>query len=418
MAAQRILVLGGGFAGLWSALGAARQLDQRQINPGAIEVLLVNRDPFHAIRVRNYEPDLSAARVPLEAVLQPAGVRRLEGEVIAIDPLAQVVTVRTPGGDQRLDYDRLVFALGSQLLRPPLPGLDLHTFDVDTFAAAARLEQHLQALAIRPDGPGRFTAVVVGAGLTGIETACELPARLRVIQERAGSSEPVRVVLADHHPRVGSALGASAGPVIEEALAALGVERREGVQVAAVEATGVRFASGETLAAQTVIWCAGMGASPLTAAFPVPRDGLGRLPVDRFLRVEGVAHVFAAGDGACARVDGSHDSVMSCQHSRPMGRFAGHNVVLDLLGLPLLPLHIDWYATILDLGLWGALHTEGWDRQVVATGAAAKRTKRLINGQRIYPPLSGDRAEILAAAAPVIQQPPASELRRSGREPG
>jgi NADH dehydrogenase len=123
-------------------------------------------------------------------------------------------------------------------------------------------------------------------------------------------------------------------------------------------------------------------------------------------RVEGVPNVFAAGDGACARVDDAHDSVMSCQHSRPMGRFAGHNVVRDLLGLPMLHLHIDWYATIVDLGSWGALHTEGWDRRVVASGASAKQTKRLINGQRIYPPLSGDRDEILAAAAPVIQARP------------
>ena len=88
-----------------------------------------------------------------------------------------------------------------------------------------------------------------------------------------------------------------------------------------------------------------------------------------------------------------------------MGRFAGHNAVCDLLGLPLLPLRIDWYTTILDLGPWGALYTEGWDRHVVATGEAAKRTKRLINGQRIYPPLNGDTAAILAAAAPVVQMP-------------
>jgi NADH dehydrogenase len=98
---------------------------------------------------------------------------------------------------------------------------------------------------------------------------------------------------------------------------------------------------------------------------------------------------------------------MSCQHGRPMGRFAGHNVVCDLLGEPVLPLKIDWYTTILDLGGWGALYTEGWDRQLVAQQAVAKRTKQIINQQRIYPPLSRDRAEILAAAAPEVQAPPA-----------
>jgi NADH dehydrogenase len=89
-----------------------------------------------------------------------------------------------------------------------------------------------------------------------------------------------------------------------------------------------------------------------------------------------------------------------------MGRFAGHNVVCDLFGLPMLPLRIEWYVTVLDLGPWGALYTEGWDRHVVAEGETAKRTKQLINGRRIYPPLTGDRKEILAAAAPVVQTPP------------
>ena len=94
-----------------------------------------------------------------------------------------------------------------------------------------------------------------------------------------------------------------------------------------------------------------------------------------------------------------------------MGRFAGHNVVCDLLGLPMLPLKIDWYTTILDLGPWGAVCTAGWDRHVVTTGAEAKRTKELINRQRIYPPRSGNRREILDASAPVIQAPPPFFLR-------
>src|SRR5262245_42585752 len=97
---------------------------------------------------------------------------------------------------------------------------------------------------------------------------------------------------------------------------------------------------------------------------------------------------------------------MSCQHARPMGRFAGHNVVCDLLGEPMLPLQIDWYVTVLDLGPWGAVYTEGWDRHVVLKGSNAKRVKQTINCQRIYPPLTRDRTAILDAAAPAIQAPP------------
>src|SRR5262249_43779745 len=88
-------------------------------------------------------------------------------------------------------------------------------------------------------------------------------------------------------------------------------------------------------------------------------------PVDEFMRVRGVANVFAAGDVASALLDGRHASVMSCQHGRPMGRFAGHNVGCGLFGLPMLPLHIEWYVTVLDLGPWGAVSTGG--------GALSKR---------------------------------------------
>ncbi len=88
------------------------------------------------------------------------------------------------------------------------------------------------------------------------------------------------------------------------------------------------------------------------------------------------------------------------------GRFAGHNAVCDLLGQPKLPLAIGWYTTILDLGPWGALYTEGWDRKLVSSGATAKRTKELINRERIYPPRSGGRQALLDAAAPTVQTPP------------
>jgi NADH dehydrogenase len=149
-----------------------------------------------------------------------------------------------------------------------------------------------------------------------------------------------------------------------------------------------------------------MRANPLTAQFGVPCDRLGRLPVDDFLRVQGVSGVFAAGDVAAAKMDDEHLSVMSCQHGRPMGRYAGYNVVGDLLGAPMLTLRIPWYVTVLDLGPAGAVYTEGWDRRVVKRGAEAKATKRVINGERIYPPLDGDRAALLAAAAPELQGAP------------
>jgi NADH dehydrogenase len=107
MGVKRILVLGGGFAGLWSAVGAARKLDELGYGPDTAEVTLVNRDGFHNIRVRNYEADLTAVRVPLDDVLGPVGVQRVEGEVASIDLAGQTVTVTTASGPQVLPYSRV-----------------------------------------------------------------------------------------------------------------------------------------------------------------------------------------------------------------------------------------------------------------------------------------------------------------------
>jgi NADH dehydrogenase len=335
-------------------------------------------------------------------------VHRVEGEVTDIDAAGQIVTVRATTGQQTLLYDRLVFALGSHLLRPNIAGLAEHAFDVDTYVGAAKLDSHLRSLVSLPESPGRFTVVVVGAGLTGLETATEMVDRLRLILNDGERARPSRIILADHRPHVGSDMGDSARPVIEEAIEALGIETRLGINVVAIDQDGVTLDSGEIIQAATVVWCAGMRANPLTRLLPVERDRVGRITVDEFMRVVGAPGIFAAGDVARAMMDDHHVSVMSCQHSRPMGRFAGHNVVCDLFGLPMQPLSIPSYVTVLDLGAWSAVYTQGWERRVVSTGEVAKKTKKIINCDRIYPPLTRDRLAILAAAAPIVQEPPAT----------
>lgn len=399
---RRILVLGAGFAGLWSAVGAARRLAEHRGEHEPVEILVVDARAFHSIRVRNYELDLPATEVPLADVFEPIGVHWILGTVAHIDTTERKVTVETADTRRTLDYTRLVMALGSALVRPPIPGLAEYSLDVDTFEGAAKLLDHLQSLPSRPESPGRFTAVVIGAGLTGAEIASELPARLA---EAAGGRKGTRVILMDHAPRVADQMG-EAQPVIEKAMHALNVELRPGVNVTRVTDSGVELEGGEWVAAATVVWCGGMRASGLTREFPVPLDKLGRIPVDEYLRVPGVAGVFAAGDCANFPIDGRNDSIMSCQYGRPMGRFCGHNVAADLLGEPLLPLRIDYYVTCVDLGPWGAVYTEGRERRLATQGAEAKRTKQTINRQRIYPPRNRSRNDILAAAAPEIQSPP------------
>jgi NADH dehydrogenase len=394
----RIVVLGAGFAGLWAAIGAARK---REEIGAAADILVIDRHPYHNIRVRNYEVDLSDVAIPLAELLNPIGVEHRVAEVIDVNIAHQTVAVTSKRGTEALGYDRLVMTLGSELVRPPIPGLAEHGFDVDTYGAAVRLDEHLAVLGKSDASPGRSTVVVVGGGFTGIEVATEMPARLA----RVGIKD-ARIILVDPNPVLGGTMGDDARPVIGEALKSLGVETRLGARVSELDASSVTLTSGEIIPARTVVWCAGMAASPLAASMDGECDRHGRLVVDKFMRAKGLTHVFAAGDVAACSVDGTHSTVMSCQFARPMGRFAGHNVVADLFGQPMLPMDVNYYVTVLDLGAWGALYTTGWDRRLHSSGAAAKVTKQTINHQRIYPPRTGKAADLLAAAAPTVQAAP------------
>jgi NADH:ubiquinone reductase (H+-translocating) len=404
---KRIVVVGAGFAGLWSALAAARKLDELNVPADEAQVTIVNPQPYHSVRVRNYEQPLDASLVPLDEVLTPAGVHLVQAKATGIDHANHRLQVEGDGIRESLDYDRLILAVGSELLRPNIPGLQHHSFDVDTYGGACKLQAHLQTLPALPDSCGRYTAIVVGAGLTGIELAAELPSRMREIVDEA-DRDKVRVVLVDRASKIAQAMG-GAQPVIEDAMRTLKVEMRAGVSLEALDGQGVTLSDGATqtyIDACTVVWCGGMRANALAAQLPVTLDPMGRVPVDTFLRAEGVPGIFAAGDCARILIDGVRPSVMSCQHGRPMGRYAGNNAVCDLFGEDMLPLEIDWYTTICDLGPWGAVYTEGWDRELVSQGEAAKETKRTINGERIYPPKHATREALFSAAAPVVQAPP------------
>jgi NADH dehydrogenase len=349
------------------------------------------------IRPRLYQAEPDRLRVPLDPVLDPIDVTRIAGIATAVDVERQLVSVRlNDDATTELPYARLVVAVGSRMPRPQLPGADL-IHDVDTVDAAVALDLHLHALPDRPAAPGRFTAVVVGAGFTGIELATELLPRLRAIADPHGAAGDVRVVLVEREAVVGPELGAGPRPAIEATLASLGVETRLGVTLDAVQDGRVRLSDGSTLDAMTVAWTAGMRAGELTGALPAPRDRLGRLEVDRLLRVPACPDVFAGGDAAAAHDLEDHVVMQSCQHALQSGRYAGHNAAADLLGLELASFAPHGYVTCLDLGEGGALFATGWDRAVQVVGEEAKARKRHINEEYIYPP-AGDAAQILAEA--------------------
>lgn len=394
---KKILVIGGGFAGVWSAVGAVRAA--REFQASDIEVTLISKDPYLTIRPRLYEEDLSRVRVPLNKILDPVGVRIVQGLVTAIETESRRVTAATEAGEIILPYDRLVMTPGSQVFRPEIPGLRQYAFSVDTYQEAQKLERHLYALSGTPARPGRFTVVVVGGGLTGVETATELVTRMGRRAAEAGEPEAARVVLLDRS-RFGESMGPQAKAVLKQAMRELTVDVVDRTALAAVTEAGAVLDGGELIPASTVVWAGGFRANPLTAMVPVERDQLDRLPVDQSLRISGMEGLFAAGDAARAMCDPEHYAVMSCQHAMPQGKIAGYNVVADLLGEPTLTYQQYTYFNCIDLGAWGGLFTEGWDRAVRLQGEQGKQMKQLITHYLIYPPTSGDADQILKAADP------------------
>ncbi|SDJ14719.1 NAD(P)/FAD-dependent oxidoreductase [Alteribacillus bidgolensis] len=397
---KRIVIIGGGFAGMWSAVGAARKLHELQIEGNEVEVVLINRDSFLGLRPRFYEKDPHHYRIPLSQVLEPAGVSLIEGEVGQIDTHSQKVMIHQNREQIDLTYDRLVFAAGSQLVRPNIVGLYEHAFSTDTYQDAIDLDKHINGLPDLPYVEGKYTAVIVGGGFTGIEIAAEMTSRLKEIARKENKESEVRIVLIERESVVGPDMGANPRPIIEEALGDMHIEIYVNETVTSIGSDRVTLKSGKRIPSLTTIWAAGIKPSPLAKYFPVEKDEQGRLPVDSYLRIEGLPYVFAAGDTARAQTDENHISLMSCQHAMPQGKFAGHNVVCDLLGLTGIPYKQERYVTCLDLGQWGALFTNGWDRIPQYQGEEAKRTKRNTNQSKIYPPLSGNREEIFDAAAP------------------
>lgn len=396
---HKIAIVGSGFAGMWAALAAARARAMAGSGSESLEISVISPSPTLVIRPRLYETALDEMSPSLQPVFERVGVRHVSARVEHIDVAARSLGLEHEGTHSTQTYDRLVLATGSVLFLPPIPGLAEHAHNVDQIEGARALDRHLRSLSNEPDSAARNTVIVAGGGFTGIETAAEIPARLREI---LGDNTKVRVVVVERAEAIGPDLGPGPRPVIEQALRELGVEVRTGVAVVSLDAQGVVLDGGERLDACTVIWTAGARAHGLAAQLPGARDRFGRLHVLQDLRVDGAEQVFATGDVAFAATDDEgHHAMMSCQHAMGLGRAAGHNAAADLLGLPSHPYRQPKYVTCLDLGPWGAVYTEGWDRAVKLQGAEAKALKRMINTQWIYPP-SGDRDAVLASADPAL----------------
>lgn len=393
---QQILILGAGFAGMWAALSAARLTELHDRHD--IEITVLSPQAELRIRPRFYESEVENYAAPLLPLFAVTGVKFIAGVASEIDSASQQVWYHN---EQDLltavRYDRLIMATGSHIAHA-LPGAQQYAFDVDQMESAARLERHLAALADQPDSAARNTVIVCGGGFTGIEVATEMPARLRAI---LGDSAAIRVIVVDRSPVAGGRYSEQLRDVISQASLELGVEWRLNSEIKAIDESGLTLKNGEHVASSTVILTVGVQASPLTRQIPGERDPQGRLHVDQHLRVIGQNAVYATGDVAFASTDdqGNH-ALMTCQHAIMLGRFVGHNVVADLIGIDPLPYRQVNYVTCLDLGAWGAVYSEGWDQVVKFTKEEGKKIKVSITNELIYPP-QAEREVAFAAADPL-----------------
>ncbi|KAF2724609.1 FAD/NAD(P)-binding domain-containing protein [Polychaeton citri CBS 116435] len=400
---SRIVIIGAGFAGVWSALAAKRLITLRDKQED-IEVYVVAPAPDLIIRPRLYEANASDMSHPLKTLFSEAGINFVQGTVNNIDTQQRKIGVCSASvTESSIQYTRLILAAGSNVARPQkVVGLQQYGFDIDSLHAATALESHLRGLASLPSSLARDTIVVCGAGFTGIELATELPGRL-------GQAAGMRFILVESADEVGPELGQGPRPVITKALRELGIEVRLGSAVKEVDAEGITLASGERIETLTAIWTAGVEATPLTMDIPGKRDAFSRLYVDEYLRVPSSPEVFIAGDAASALADtNGHRALMSCQHALVLGRASGHNAIADVLAEPMMPYSQPAYNCCLDLGGWGAVVASGWEREVRISGDLAKRIKGFINQRLIYPPQNAKEA--IAAADPNV--PDSDELFR------
>ncbi|KPG97987.1 MULTISPECIES: NAD(P)/FAD-dependent oxidoreductase [unclassified Pseudomonas] len=395
---QHILVIGAGFGGMWTALSATRLVDIH--GRDNVDVTVLAPQAELRVRPRFYEPNAHQLTAPLSELFEAVGVHFIKGAAETIDVASKAVGYTDASGTKQVfNYDKLVLATGSGLAQSDTPGVTEYAFDVDQIETAVRLETHLKALKNLPDSLARNAVVVAGGGFTGIETATEMPGRLRDI---LGEHADIKVIIVDRGQKIGASMGEEISKSIVAASEELGVEWRLGVSVQSVDADGVTLSDGQHIEAKTVVWTTGVRASSLTEQIPAERDKQGRLHVDANLKVIGQNDIFATGDVAYAATDDiGNYALMTCQHAISLGRHAGNNVAAQLLGVDPTPYSQPKYVTCLDLGAWGAVYTEGWDRQVKLVKQEGKTLKTQINTQWIYPP-AADRVSALAAADPMI----------------
>jgi len=351
-------VLGAGYAGLAAARGLNRRVGRRA------SITLVNPRPDFVERVRLHQLAVGQPRrrLPL-ASLAGSSVRVVVATVTSIDPERRVV--RLNGTLPELEYDVLVYALGSGARRPAVPGLDEVAHCVADLDSAARLRSALRRL------PSGARVGVVGAGLTGIETAAELA------ESRADLS--VRLFTAGD---LGAWLSPAAREHLAAALARAGVTVDDRTVIDSADAASLHSSDGRRFAVDLTIWTGGFAVPAIAREAGLAVDHSGRVIVDDQLRSVSHPDVFAAGDAAAVEGRGGGVARMSCQTALPMGAAVARVVAGAIRGRKLRASAPRFVWTNISIGRSNAVtqfsHADDSPRRQVLTGGPSVAFKELI----------------------------------------
>jgi NADH dehydrogenase len=362
---RHILVVGAGFAGLYAAMGL------RQAVAEGHRVTVVNPESFFQYQpflpeVASGTIDPRAAVVPLRRVMRHC--RLLVGEVTRIDHAAREAHVRTFAGDERMiGYDIVVLTPGSRSRVLPIPGLAERGIGFKTVQEAIYLRNHvlaqLDVAASHGDAARRraaLTFVFVGGGYAGVEALGELEDLARDALEHYPDLDPseMRWILADAADRILPELPEPLASYAEEELRRRGIDIRLETRLESAEGGVIRLSGGEPFDAETLVWTAGVKPSPLARDSGMPVDAQGRLPVDRFLRVEGIEGAWAAGDAAAVPDAPSGGlSPPTAQHGLRQGKRIAANIDATLAGRPLQPFVYASFGGVCSLGRYKGVAT-------------------------------------------------------------
>ncbi|MFG2973865.1 NAD(P)/FAD-dependent oxidoreductase [Streptomyces sp. NPDC048331] len=330
---HRIVVLGAGYAGAYVAGTLARRLCSAD---SAITV--VNAEPEFVQRLRLHQ---LAAGQEIEApqladVFAGTGIELRLDRVTAVDPERRVVAVTGSGGCGEVGYDTLVYALGSHGDDRAVPGVAEHAFDVAARPSALRLRERLDSLSKRGDSG---SVLVVGDGLTGIETATEI-----------AESRPRLSVTLVARGELGALLSSGARGHLRQACDRLDITVLERTSVETVEATRVLCADGTALASDATVWTAGFAVDPIAAAGGLEVTENGRIIVDRTMRSLSHPNVYAVGDSAYAIGDNGLPLPMSCASAGYTGMQATAAIVGRLTGRKIANTKLEYPGNHISLG--------------------------------------------------------------------